>query len=595
MMENKIIIIGAGAAGLSAALELARNNIPSLIVSDMPSERAQSVMAEGGINAAVNEEIDSPELHARETFHAGRNIANKDAISKLTEAAPDIINNLFMNGMAFTLNEEKEPDVRAFGGQSVKRTFYAASNTGKQLMHTLTDQARKFEADGMIERMTGWLFLRLISQNNVAYGCELIHSITQERKVVYGKIIIASGGLGGMFGNATGSVRNTGAVSANLFTSGVRFANGEFIQYHPTTAKLHRKNMLITEAVRGEGGRLYILQEGKPYYFMEEKYPERGNLMPRDVIAREEWAWIQKGYQVYLTMQHLDKKVQKEKLKGVVEDCMEFLGINPIKEPIPVEPGIHYFMGGIWVDAGHRTSMKNLYAAGECACQYHGANRLGGNSLLGALYGGKIAAESAIRDSKIIEISKSPELQKDLELLKSLEFLENLESQENLKLSTNPGLQRNLESSTDLGLQKNLKPSEVIEDYKEKKGQKQNIAGSYIDNIQQLHIILQQGLGIIRNEKTLQDAIEKINQLIAKTKETYDETATEFENQSLADCCILGKAMLLCADARKESRGAHTRSDYPKEDAAYQKQTVAEFINDEIHIRFQKAGKQYEN
>lgn len=582
-MENKIIIIGAGAAGLSAALELARNDIPSLIVSDMPSERAQSVMAEGGINAAVHEETDSPELHARETFHAGRNIADEDAVSKMTEAAPDIIKNLFMNGMAFTLNEEKEPDVRAFGGQSVKRTFYAASNTGKQLMHTLTDQARRFEADGMIERMTGWLFLRLLSHDNAAYGCELIHSITQEKKVIYGKIIIASGGLGGMFGNATGSVRNTGAVSANLFTSGVRFANGEFIQYHPTTVKLHRKNMLITEAVRGEGGRLYILQEGKPYYFMEEKYPERGNLMPRDVIAREEWEWIQKGYQIYLTMQHLDKKVQKEKLKGVVEDCKEFLGINPIKEPIPVEPGIHYFMGGIWVDAEHRTSMKNLYAAGECACQYHGANRLGGNSLLGALYGGKVAAESAIRDSKITEISKSPELQKNLESLKSLKFLANLESQENLELSTNPGLQKNLE------------PSEGIEDYKEKKEQKYNVTGSYVDNMQHLHTILQQGLGIIRNEKILQDALEKIDQLIAKTRETYDETATEFENQSLADCCILAKAMLLCAKERKESRGAHTRSDYPKEDAAYEKQTIAEFINAEIHIRFQKAGKQYEN
>lgn len=537
IMENKIIIIGAGAAGLSAALELARNGISSLLISDMPSERAQSVMAEGGINAALHEETDSPELHAKETLHAGRNIADEDAVNKLTEAAPDIIKNLFMNGMAFTLNEEKEPDVRAFGGQSVKRTFYAASNTGKQLMHTLTDQARRFEADGMIARMTGWLFLRLLSHNNTAYGCELIHSITQEKKVIYGKIIIASGGLGGMFGNATDSVRNTGAVSANLFTSGVRFANGEFIQYHPTTVKLHTKNMLITEAVRGEGGRLYILKNGTPYYFMEEKYPERGNLMPRDVIAREEWAWIQKGFQIYLTMQHLDKKIQKEKLKGVVEDCMEFFGINPIKEPIPVEPGIHYFMGGIWVDAGHRTSMKNLYAAGECACQYHGANRLGGNSLLGALYGGKIAAKSAIRDSETTEISKSLELSECLEL------------------------------------------------------QKKNIAGSYVDNMQQLHTILRQGLGIIRNETILQDALEKIDQLIAKTKETYDETATEFENQSLVDCCILAKAMLLCAKERKESRGAHTRSDYPKEDVAYEKQTIAEFINDEIHIRFQKAGR----
>ena len=229
-MERRMIIIGSGAAGLSAALEFAKNGKKSLLISDMPSERAQSVMAEGGINAAVNTEEDSPKLHAQETLHAGRNIADLTAIEKMTNAAPDIVAELLEKGMSFTLNEEKEPDVRAFGGQSVKRTLYAAANTGKQLMHTLIDQVRRFEAEDLIQRMTGWVFLRLIYENNQAYGCELIHSITQEKKIVYGKLIIASGGLGGMFGNATGSVKNTGAVTANLFASGVRFANGEFIQ-----------------------------------------------------------------------------------------------------------------------------------------------------------------------------------------------------------------------------------------------------------------------------------------------------------------------------------------------------------------------------
>lgn len=533
-MEKTMIIIGAGAAGLSAALEFAKNGIKSILVSDMPSERAQSVMAEGGINAAVNTEIDSPELHAKETMKAGRYLADPRAVSQMTAAAPEIIEKLFSDGMAFTLNEEKRPDVRAFGGQSVKRTFFAAADTGKQLMHVLIGQVRRYEAEGIIERRTGWTFLKLLHDSEQAYGCVLIHPITQEKMTCYGKVLIASGGLNGMFGNATGSVRNTGAVSANLFASGVKFSNGEFIQYHPTTVKLHGKNMLITEAVRGEGGRLYVLENNKPVYFMEKKYPELGNLMPRDVVAREEWLQMEQGKQVYLDMSHLDKEIYEKRLKGVIDDCIRFLALDPRKEPIPVLPGIHYFMGGIWVDADHRTSMKNLYAAGECACQYHGANRLGGNSLLGALYGGSVAAKSAMEDGDIIE-----------------------------------------------------PPSSLVSD----REAKEQTAGSYVENWQTLQDIMKNGLAIIRSEETLQTALADLDKLTEKVKKEYDTTATEAENQALADCCLLGKAMLLCALERKESRGAHTRSDYPAEREGYQKQTIAEFAGGKIQIYFQKAGE----
>lgn len=535
---KKIIIIGSGAAGLSAALELAENGVQSILVSDMPSQRAQSVMAEGGINAAVNNETDSPKLHAEETMKAGRYIADAKAVYQMTKAAPQIIENLFSKGMAFTLNDDKKPDVRAFGGQSVKRTFFAAANTGKQLMYVLTDQVRRYEAAGLVERMCGWIFLKLLYRDNQAFGCILLHPITMEKKYIYGKIIIASGGLNGMFGNATGSVRNTGAVTANLFCSGVRFANGEFIQYHPTTVKSHGKNMLITEAVRGEGGRLYVLDNGKPVYFMEEKYPELGNLMPRDVVAREEWLQMELGRQVYLDMSHLDTAVCERKLEGVINDCIRFLNLDPRKEPIPVIPGIHYFMCGIWVDADHRASMKNLYAAGECACQYHGANRLGGNSLLGAIYGGSVAARSAMKDK---DIPECPDI-----------------DDKNRKI-------------------------------------KNNASGSYIENLQYMQNLLKNGLGIIRSEESLKNALTKLDGLIEKLDNEYDDTATEAENQALSDCCLLGKAMLLCALERKESRGAHSRSDYPEEREEYQKQTVAEFMDGMIQIHFQKAGGEDDN
>ena len=533
-MKETMIIIGSGAAGLSAALEFAKNGTRSILISDMPSERSQSVMAEGGINAAMDTQRDCPELHAEETMKAGRYIADSKAVHQMTEEAPKIIKDLFESGMAFTLNENKKPDVRAFGGQSVKRTFFAASNTGKQLMYVLIDQVRRYEAEGLIERLTGWEFLKLLCDEEQAYGCTLTHKVTQQEKILYGKVVIASGGLNGMFGNATGSVRNTGAVTANLFASGVRFSNGEFIQYHPTTTKLHAKNMLITEAVRGEGGRLYVLENGKSFYFMEEKYPELGNLMPRDVISKEEWLLMQQGKQIYLDMRHLDQTTTNVKLKGVIEDCQNFLGLDPRKEPIPVMPGIHYFMGGIWVDTNHRTSMRNLYAAGECACQYHGANRLGGNSLLGALYGGKIAARSAMEDTEIIEL---PEI-----------------------TNTN-------------------------------NNEKQSVEGSYIENLQKLQDILKKGLGIIRNKEILNDAQEKLDRLLEETKNTYDMTATKSENVSLRERCILGKAMILCAKARKESRGAHQRSDYPSECEEYQKQTIAQLVNGEIEIHFEKVGE----
>ena len=532
---REVIIIGAGAAGLSAALELAKNGAKSVLVADMPSERAQSVMAEGGINAAFPSDVDSPALHAEETLRAGRYLADPAAVRDLTEDAPKIIETLWADGMSFTLNAEKKPDVRAFGGQSVRRTYYAASNTGKQLMHTLIGQVRRYEMEGMIQRLTGWIFLRLLWKENRVCGCVLHHANTGEQVLLRGKVIIASGGLNGMFGNATGSVRNTGAVTASLFADGVAIANGEFIQYHPTTVLLREKNMLITEAVRGEGGRLFTLYHEKPYYFMEEKYPELGNLMPRDVIAREEWNLMQQGQRIFLDMRHLDKTVQQRKLGGVVADCRQFLSLDPVKEPIPVVPGIHYFMGGIRVDRQHRTDYKGLYAAGECACQYHGANRLGGNSLLGALHGGMEAAHSAMEDD--FEV---PEAEKTWD--------------------------------------------------KEPKGEK--IEGSYVDGMLELRRILQNGLGIVRSGESIRAALSELTDLQERTSKSYDPCASIYENEMLKNSCLLGQALLMSADSRKESRGAHVRSDFPEERDEFQKQTIARQRGSKIQITLESAGEE---
>ena len=398
-MTNPIIIIGAGLAGLSAAYTCAKANCPVQLISALPSEQAQSIMAEGGINAALNTkgEDDSPEEHYADTMHAGCDLADPNAVWNLTQAAPSLVRQLQSLGVPFNQTIDGDIDVRHFGGQKKRRTAFVQSDTGKQLVTALSDAVRFFEAKGLIHRLPHHLFQTLLLQGKTCTGVRVQNTFTGESLDLQGTgVIIATGGLHGLFQKTTGSLMNTGAVTAELFRLGLPLANLEFIQYHPTTIQANGKYMLISEAARGEGGRLYVLRNGEPWYFMEEKYPALGNLMPRDITAREIAARITEGQTVYLDMSHLSHHVLTDNLAGLVRDCALYAGLDITKAPLPVEPGIHYFMGGIAVDERHRTAFSHLYAAGECAAQYHGANRLGGNSLLGAIYGGQIAAETAL-------------------------------------------------------------------------------------------------------------------------------------------------------------------------------------------------------
>ena len=536
---DKIVIIGSGAAGLSAAIHLAEENVPSIVISEMPSGRAQSNMAEGGINAALDTmgQNDTPDLHEAETYKAGRFLACKEAVHRLTFAAPDIVRMLFDWGMSLNLTETGQIAQRAFGGQSKKRTAFASASTGKQLMFTLATKARMYEACGMIESRIGWRFLKLVETNGRAQGVLLAN--TNSNQIVYvpaSGVILASGGMNGLFGNATGSVLNKGNVTASLFAGGLPLGNLEMIQYHPTTTKLHGKNMLITEAVRGEGGRLYVEQDGKRLYFMEEKYPELGNLMPRDVVAREEWFWIKQGIQPYLDMRDIPAEVSKNKLAGVLEACHDFLSLDPLQTPIPVNPGIHYFMGGIYVDVNHRTQIKNLYAAGEAACQYHGANRLGANSLLGAMVGGRIAADAAMDDLHGRTSSYLP-------------------------------------------------PEEWLDPTYWLTGRKEG--ANLLSARKQLNRYLQRALGMERNETDLLQCMKQVEEMEAQLNDRYDRQSSIDENIIFPHSLLLAKAILYSALERKESRGAHTRSDYPGEKEEYRKTTLSVYGNKEIRTVFQ--------
>lgn len=508
-MKHTLVIVGAGLAGLSAALTAVKNGWTVKLVSSLASERAQSVMAEGGINAALNTkgEEDSPEQHYTDTMTAACGLADPNAVWGMTQAASELVRSLHHLGVQFNVTDDDELDLRNFGGQKKKRTAFAQSDTGKQLMTALIDAVRREESAGTVERFPHHKFRTLLLSGNICGGCTVQDTYTGELlRFVCDAVLIATGGLHGLFGDTTGSLANTGEVTAELFRLGVPMANLEMIQYHPTTVELGEKRMLLSEAARGEGGRLFVLRNGKPWYFMEEKYPELGNLMPRDITAREVWT-VSRDYEVFLDMTELPKEVMEHKLAGLVDDCQTYLHKDIRKEPIPILPGIHYFMGGIQVDERHRTSMRNLYAAGECCAQYHGANRLGGNSLLGAIYGGQIAAETACRETvsspnmPCAEESLLPELSPDAQM--------------------------------------------------------------------QMNRILLNALGVVRDAQTLEAGIQEIRKLSGTLP-------------------LLGCAMLESALARKESRGAHWRADYPqRNDAVYCKTTVAHWNGQHIAISFE--------
>lgn len=502
---NEIIVVGAGMAGMTAAIRASDNAHIDLISPDY-SERSQSVMAMGGINAALDTkgQEDSTEQHFADTMHGGCEINDVEAVSRLTGDAPKIVDWLSEIGTSFTRDENGNIDLRYFGGQKKQRTAYAGARTGKQIVTALINQCRKREVEGSITRHVGWRFVALIfTDKRECAGVVCVNEDTDEIKSFIGDaVIIATGGFNALFGKTVGSTQNDGYVTAKLLTQGVQLANLEMIQYHPTTVMTPNKRMLITEAARGEGGKLYVLRDDEKWYFMKEWYPELAELMPRDIVSRSIYMASDGGEkEVYLDITHLDEDTIKVKLDEVYDVCTRYLNLNPIEEPIPVFPGIHYFMGGIRTDANHKTNIKGLYAAGECSCQYHGANRLGGNSLLGAIHGGWIAAENAILEKptgKIVREEVSLPTQNDGRLAK----------------------------------------------------------------------IMNSSMSIFRDEEKLSFGLNELNEM--------DETPA----------IILAKACIMSALERKESRGAHQRTDYPQSSSEFKKSSNV-IYDGEINVFFE--------
>jgi succinate dehydrogenase / fumarate reductase, flavoprotein subunit len=421
----RIAIVGGGLAGLAAAMKIAEAGHEVDLISVVPVKRSHSVCAQGGINGAVNTkgEGDSPAKHLDDTVYGGDFLANQPPVKRMTDMAPEIIYLFDRMGVPFSRTREGLLDFRRFGGTLHHRTAFAGASTGQQLLYALDEQVRKWEVAGKVSKYEGWEMLSLVlDDHQVCRGLIAMDLQSLELKAFKSDaVIIATGGPGLIFGKSTNSMTCTGSAVSVCYQQGARYANGEFIQVHPTSIPGEDKLRLMSESARGEGGRVWVpkndgdtrsardIPENERWYFLEEKYPAYGNLVPRDIATREIFQVCIEGHgvagenQVYLDLTHIPAETLTQRLGAILEIYEMFVGDDPRHVPMRIFPGVHYSMGGLWVDFEQRTNIPGVFAAGECDYSIHGANRLGANSLVSCVYGGFVAAPSAIEYAKNVE------------------------------------------------------------------------------------------------------------------------------------------------------------------------------------------------
>jgi succinate dehydrogenase / fumarate reductase flavoprotein subunit len=421
-------------------MKLCEAGVPVDLYSLVPVKRSHSVCAQGGINASVNTmgEGDSPMVHLDETVYGGDFLANQPPVKGMCQAAPDIVYMLDRMGVPFNRTPEGLLDFRLFGGTRFHRTAFAGATTGQQLLYALDEQVRRYEALDQVTKYELVDFLgAVLDDEGVCRGLvfqDLRDGSVHARRA--DSVCLATGGCSILFGRTTNSTINTGIAAAEVYRQGAIYANGEFIQVHPTAIPGADKLRLMSESARGEGARVWVpkdpgderppleIPNDERYYFLEERYPGYGNLVPRDIASRElfkvcrhEKRGVGGGDMVYLDLTHIPVERLDRKLGGILEIYEKFVGEDPRKVPMKVFPAVHYSMGGLWVDfeadtsgdivpgspRNQQTNLTGLYAAGECDYQYHGANRLGANSLLSCIYAGMITGPAMVSYIKGLE------------------------------------------------------------------------------------------------------------------------------------------------------------------------------------------------
>lgn len=556
MTSQRIIVVGGGLAGLMTTIKIAETGTPVDLFSLVPVKRSHSVCAQGGINGAVNTkgEGDSPWEHFDDTVYGGDFLANQRQVLGMCEAAPAVIHLLDRMGVMFNRTPEGLLDFRRFGGTKHHRTAFAGASTGQQLVYALDEQVRRYEVEGLVQKYEGWEFLEaVLDDEGVCRG--IVSQDLRSMEVHTFKadaVVMCTGGIGLIFGKSTNSMINTGSAASALYQEGVYYANGEMIQVHPTAIPGDDKLRLVSESVRGEGGRVWTYKDGKPWYFLEEKYPEYGNLVPRDIATREIFhvcvdmgLGINGENMVYLDVSHIPADILNVKLGSVLDIYEKFVGDDPRKVPMRLFPGMHYSMGGLWVDINQMTNIPGLFAAGEAEFQYHGANRLGANSLLSCIYGGMVAGPNAVRYAK--------------------------------------GLKRSVESLSE----------SIFSQYQNKHEQKFEsiLRMEGTENPYQIHRELGKwmtdNVTVVRYNDRLQKTNEKIMELKDRWKHIGVADKSRWENQmapftrQLWNMLELAQVITTGALMRNESRGAHYKPEFPdRDDENFLKTTKARYTPD---------------
>jgi len=393
MYEHDVLIIGGGLAGLRAAVEVTRAGADVAVISKVHPVRSHSNAAQGGINAPLTDRGDDWEGHAYDTIKGSDFLADQDAVEVMSSEAGAAVLELERMGVIFSRGEDGKLGTRAFGGQKVARTFFVGAITGSAILHVLFEQSLKLGLNVYEE----WFVTKLIIEDGVCRGVVAIDLKTGDMHTIKAKaVIMAAGGAGRVFEPSTNALICTGDGLSLAYRAGVPLMDMEMIQYHPTT--LARTGILMSEAARGEGA--YLLNANGER-FMEKVAPDYMELASRDVVSRAEQTEIDEGRgidgNVLLDLRHLGRDFIEQRLGYLQEVSVEFLGIDMAEQPVPVQPGMHYIMGGIKTDVNGATNVPGLYAAGECAnVSVHGANRLGANSLLDTVVFGRRSGAHAV-------------------------------------------------------------------------------------------------------------------------------------------------------------------------------------------------------
>jgi len=580
MAAPRIIVVGGGLAGLAAVIKIAEDGGTVDLFSIVPVKRSHSVCAQGGINAAKNlkGEGDTTDKHFDDTIYGGDFLANQTPVKAMCEAAPAIIDLLDRMGVPFNRTPEGLLDFRRFGGTLYNRTAFAGATTGQQLLYALDEQVRRYEAAGRVRKFEGWEFLSaVLDSKGAARGITALDLRSMElRSFPAEAIVLATGGIGAIFGKSTNSVVCTGSAQSAIFQQGAYYANGEFIQVHPTCIPGEDKLRLMSESARGEGGRVWVprtagdprpikeIPDSERFYFLEEWYPKYGNLVPRDVATRaihkvvyELGLGLDGQPMVYLDLTHIDRATLNRKLEGILEIYEKFVGDDPRDVPMKIFPGMHYTMGGLWVDFNQMTNIPGIFAAGECEYQYHGANRLGANSLVSCIFGGFKAGPNALNYTHGLECPNG-DCGHDAELARQAEI--------NGRLLKNEGTENPFKLWRELGQ------------------------------------TMTEHATVIRYNKGLKQADEKIVELLDRFKNINLSDRSQWANTSFAfarqlkNMLELSRVVAKGALLRDESRGAHFKPDFPdRNDEQLLKTTKASFTGSSSgpRIEYEEVDTQY--